>query len=158
MANVAQTINCLHSLFLAHEDKFVRTPVYYVFQMYRPHMNGKLVPIDVSGADETVTAEEGTARMALVYGSASVNDARTLTVTLTNPSLEAPVHARLRLEGATTTEVKGQVLTHEDRQAANTFAKPNEVSLAPVQATVDGQAVRVTIPKQAVVSLSIGMA
>jgi alpha-L-arabinofuranosidase len=57
-----------------------------------------------------------------------------------------------------TTEVKGQVLTHEDRQAANTFAKPNEVSLAPVQATVDGQAVRVTIPKQAVVSLSIGMA
>ncbi|MCU1263524.1 MAG: Alpha-N-arabinofuranosidase, partial [Bryobacterales bacterium] len=26
MANVAQTINCLHSLFMAHEDKYVRTP------------------------------------------------------------------------------------------------------------------------------------
>src|SRR6476620_4701471 len=68
MANVAQTINCLHSLFLAHEDAFVRTPVYYVFQMYRSHMNGRLVPIEVGGTEQTVTAEEGAARMALVYG------------------------------------------------------------------------------------------
>jgi alpha-N-arabinofuranosidase len=28
MANVAQTINCLHSLFLAHGDKYTRTPPY----------------------------------------------------------------------------------------------------------------------------------
>ena len=27
MANVAQTVNCIHSLFLAQGDKFVRTPV-----------------------------------------------------------------------------------------------------------------------------------
>ena len=33
MANVAQTINCLHSLFLAEGDRFVRTPAYYVFEM-----------------------------------------------------------------------------------------------------------------------------
>ena len=157
MANVAQTINCLHSLFLAHEDTFVRTPVYYVFRMYQPHMNGNLVPIEVGGSDQTVTAEEGTARMALVYGSASVNAARVLTATLTNPSVEASVQARLRLEGAQAIEVTGQVLTHADRQAANTFATPANVSLAPVRATVDGQGVRVTIPKQAVVSLSIRM-
>jgi len=33
MANVAQTINCIHSLFLAIEDKYTRTPPYYVFEM-----------------------------------------------------------------------------------------------------------------------------
>jgi alpha-N-arabinofuranosidase len=158
MANVAQTINCLHSLFLAHEDAFVRTPVYYVFQMYRPHMNGRLVPLEMDGTEQTVTAEEGAARMALVYGSASVNAARTLTVTLTNPSLDAPVNARLRLDGAQAIEVAGQMLAHDDRQAANTFARPSEVSLAPIRATMDGQGVRLTIPKQAVVSLSIRMA
>ena len=38
MANVAQTINCIHSLFLAEGDRFVRTPAYYVFEMYRNHM------------------------------------------------------------------------------------------------------------------------
>jgi len=159
MANVAQTINCLHSLFLAHEDHFIRTPVYYVFQMYQPHMNGRLVPIEIGGGEQSITADEGAAKMPLLYGSASVdnkpNNARTLTVTLTNPSLEAPITARLRLEGAQATEVKGRVLTHDDRQAANTFAKSDEVSPTPAQATLDGQFVRVTIPKMAVVSLSV---
>jgi alpha-N-arabinofuranosidase len=155
MANVAQTINCLHSLFLAHEERFVRTPVYYVFQMYRAHMNGRLVPLEMGGTEQSVTADEGAARMALVYGSASVGAAGTLAVTLTNPSLDSPVNARVRLDGAEPIEVAGQVLTHDDRQGANTFDRPNEVSLAPMRATVDRQGVRVTIPKQAVVSLSI---
>jgi alpha-N-arabinofuranosidase len=155
MANVAQTINCLHSLFLAHEEKFARTPVYYVFQMYRAHGGGKLVPIDIGGGEQTVTAEEGPAKMPLLYGSASVNDSRTITVTLTNPSLESSFNAQLRIEGARPTEASGQILTHEDRQAANTFAKPGEVSLAALQTTIDGQTVRVRIPKQSVVSLSL---
>jgi alpha-N-arabinofuranosidase len=38
MANVAQTINCLHSLFAATGDRFARTPAYYPFEMYRTHM------------------------------------------------------------------------------------------------------------------------
>jgi alpha-N-arabinofuranosidase len=155
MANVAQTINCLHSLFLAHEDKFVRTPVYDVFQMYQGHMNGRLVPIEIGGGEQTVTAEEGAARIAMLYGSASVNDAGTLTVTLTNPSLESPLQARLRLDGATPAEVKGSVLTQEDRQASNTFAHPNEISTVPLQAAVEGGFVKVMIPRQSVVSLSL---
>jgi len=44
MANVAQLINNLHSLFLAHEDKFVATPNFYVFEMYSAHHGGKSVP------------------------------------------------------------------------------------------------------------------
>jgi len=155
MANVAQTINCLHSLFHAHEDKFVRTPVYYVFKMYQPHMNGRFVPMEIGGDAQSVTTADGSAKIPLVYGSASVKEAGALAVTLTNPSLEAPVSVRLWIEGASASEVQGQVLTHEDRQATNTFAMPNVVSLAPWPATVDGQSVRVTIPKQAVVSLAM---
>ena len=36
MANVAQLVNNLHSLFLADGDKFVATPNFHVFEMYRP--------------------------------------------------------------------------------------------------------------------------
>ena len=43
MANVAQLINCLHSLFLAHEDKFITTPTFHVFEMFMPHMGGRAV-------------------------------------------------------------------------------------------------------------------
>ncbi len=155
MANVAQTINCLHSLFLAHGDNFIRTPVYYVFKLYQPHMGGRLVPMEIGGDPQNVTAVEGAAKMSLVYGSASVKDAGALTVTLTNPSLDGPVTVRLRIDGASATEVKGQVLTHEDRQAANTFAKPEVVALAPLAAAVEGQTIRVTLPKQSVVSLAL---
>ena len=51
MANVAQSVNCIHSLFLAQGDKFVRTPVYHVFDMYRSHMGARQVPVSnpVSG-------------------------------------------------------------------------------------------------------------
>jgi alpha-L-arabinofuranosidase len=41
LANVAQTINTIHSLFLAHEEKFIVTPNYHVFEMYAAHGGGK---------------------------------------------------------------------------------------------------------------------
>src|SRR5262249_32967076 len=41
MANVAQLVNCLHSLFLAHEDRFVATPNFHVFEMYGAHAGGQ---------------------------------------------------------------------------------------------------------------------
>jgi alpha-N-arabinofuranosidase len=156
MANVAQTINCLHSLFLAHEEKFVRTPVYYVFQMYQGHQGGKLVPMELGG-EQSVTAVEGVVKMPVLNGSASVNGAGMLTVTLSNPSLDSGVAARLRIEGGRAVEAVGQVLTHEDRQAGNTFEKPGEVGLKSLAASVEGGVVRVAIPKQSVVSLNVRM-
>jgi alpha-N-arabinofuranosidase len=86
MANVAQTINCLHSLFAATGDRYTRTPAYYTFEMYRPHMGGRLVPARISVPEMTVPLLEGSGRLPGLSGSASVRD-RTLTVTLTNPSL-----------------------------------------------------------------------
>jgi alpha-L-arabinofuranosidase len=43
MANVAQLVNCLHSLFLAHEDKFTVTPNYHVFEMFGMSVGKKAV-------------------------------------------------------------------------------------------------------------------
>src|SRR5262249_4046656 len=41
MANVAQLINNLHSLFLAREDQFVVTPNFHVFEAYAAHQGGQ---------------------------------------------------------------------------------------------------------------------
>ena len=43
MANVAQLVNNLHSLFLADGDQFVATPNFHVYTMYRPHQGAKAV-------------------------------------------------------------------------------------------------------------------
>ena len=47
MANIAQLVNNIHSLFLADGDKFVATPNFHVFEMYRPHQGARSVRIDV---------------------------------------------------------------------------------------------------------------
>ena len=155
MANVAQTINCLHSLFAAVGDKYTRTPAYYTFEMYRPHMGGRRVPMKIDVPDLTVPLFEGPGRLPGLSGSASVRD-RSLTVTLTNPSLVDRVVTRIRLPGgARLREARATVLTHEDMHATNTFERPDEVGLAALAAQVSGDAATVTIPKQAVVAVSL---
>ena len=47
------------------------------------------------------------------------------------------------------------MLTHEDMRATNTFEKPDEVGLAPLAAQVSGDTATITIPKKAVVSVSL---
>src|ERR1051325_5077727 len=41
MANVAQLVNTIHSLFLTNEDKFLATVNYHVFEMYSAHQRGQ---------------------------------------------------------------------------------------------------------------------
>jgi alpha-L-arabinofuranosidase len=155
MANVAQTVNCIHSLFLAFEDKYTRTPPYYVFEMYRPHMGARSMPMNVRGEDMSVAVQEGNAKMPRVSGSASLRDKR-ITLTLTNPSLDLPLATRIRFTGgARATEARATVLTHDDMRARNTFENPNEVRLAPLPVSVRGESVIAELPKHSVAAIEI---
>jgi alpha-N-arabinofuranosidase len=157
MANVAQTINCLHSLFLARGDRYARTPVYYVFQMYRSHMGSQLAQIEIHCDELKVPSRNGSAVLPGLSGSASIKD-KTLTVTLTNPSLDSPVTARLRLTNGSMVEGRGAMLTHAEMTAGNTLDSPNQVQ--PVALRVDlrrGRA-EISIPKHAVVALELKLA
>ena len=155
MANVAQTVNCIHSLFLALEDKYTRTPPYYVFEMYRPHMGGRSIPMKVRVNDLNVPVQDGTAKMPGVTGSASLREKR-VTLTLTNPSVDMPLAARIRFAGtARATEGRGTVLTHSDMRARNTFEHTNEVSLASLPVKVSGDSLMVELPKQSVAAIEI---
>jgi alpha-N-arabinofuranosidase len=158
MANVAQTINCLHSLFFAVEDKFARTPVYYAFEMYRPHMGAKLVPMRIQAPQLSVPILQGSATLPGIHGSASIREGR-LCVTLTNPSLDDTVSVALRVEGGgRVAEGRGTLLGHEEITAANTFERPDAVTLKPIVVEVRGDAARVTIPRHAVVALELRIA
>ncbi len=158
MANVAQTVNCIHSLFWGLEDQFLRTPTYYAFELYRPHMEGRRVPMEIKAPELKVpTRNRQPGVLAGLSGSASVQKDR-LTITLTNPSLDNAVTARVRVQGAAVQEARGMVLTHADRRAANTFAKPNEVTPAALPVRQAPGGVEATIPKQAVVALDIRIA
>jgi alpha-N-arabinofuranosidase len=147
MTNVAQTINCLHSLFLSQGDKYVRTPVYHVFDMYRPHMGARLAPLKIQ-------APQISERIPAISGSASLRD-RQLAVTLANPSLEASAKVRIKLAEGNLIEGRGRVLTHADMRARNTFDRPDEVKPAPLPVQVRGGRVEVALPKQSIASLDL---
>jgi alpha-N-arabinofuranosidase len=155
MANVAQTINCIHSLFLALEDKYTRTPPYHVFSMYTAHMGARHVPMRVDAGPLTVPVGDGTAKMPPLSGSASIRDA-VVTVTLTNPSVDAPLATRIRMSGGKRpVEARAVVLTHEDMRARNTFERPDEVHPVPLAAAISGGAVALELPKHSVAVVEI---
>jgi alpha-N-arabinofuranosidase len=158
MANVAQSVNCIHSLFLAQGEKFVRTPVYHVFDMYHAHMGARQVPVSNPVADLDIPVLAGQARLPGLSASASIRDRR-LTVTLTNPSLESALPLRVRFaNGARATEARASVLTHSDMRATNSFTDPEEVKPAthPVRVAADGLAL--TVPTHAVVLVECAIA
>ena len=157
MANVAQTVNCIHSLFLAEGDQFVRTPVYWVFAMYQGHKNGRVAEMRIRSEELRVPGIEGEATVAGLAGSASVKG-KTMTVTLTNPSVDAAITVRARLKGGQVTEGRGIVLTHEVMTAANSFAHPEMVKPAQVAVRVEREGVLVEIPRHAVVAMELKLA
>lgn len=76
MANLAQTVNNLHSLFLADGPQFTVTPTYYVFDLFQAHQGARLV--------ETIMETDGASSPNLTV-SASRKEGKTL-VTIGNLS------------------------------------------------------------------------
>jgi len=154
MANVAQTVNCIHSLFLAKEDRFVRTPVYSVFEMYRPHMYAQQASMHIRCDELKVPSRSGSTTIPGLSGSASIKD-KTLTATLTNPSLDSSITTRLRLTSGNLLEGRGQVLTHEDMTARNTFDHPEAIKILPLSVNIRSNAAEVTLPPRSVAALEL---
>ena len=126
MANIAQLVNCLQSLFLAHEDKFCTTPTYHVFAMYAAHQGGQSVRTVFSAPQVTYTRAGKAAVLSGLNGSASVNG-KQLTVTVTNSHLSEMREAEIAIRGATISSVKAVVLSAPDVHNCNTFANPRAV-------------------------------
>ena len=127
MANVAQLVNCLHSLFLAHEDKFCVTPTYHVFAMYAAHQGSQSVRTIFSAPAISYTRNSKPARLPGLTGAASVNGKR-LILTVTNPSLDAPRETEVVVRGAAPQAVQAVTLVGADVHAHNSFETPRAVA------------------------------
>ncbi|MDX2149619.1 MAG: alpha-L-arabinofuranosidase C-terminal domain-containing protein [Bryobacteraceae bacterium] len=159
MANVAQLVNCIQTLFLADGDQFCVTPTYHVFAMYKDHQNAQAVRAEFNAPLVEYTSADKPAKLVRLAGSASVMD-KTLTVTAVNTSLTEALPAVVQLHGGTAKEARGEVLAAEDIHVHNNFknrdaVKPGSLK---VEATDGGGAVRVTLPPMSVVKLQAMLA
>jgi alpha-N-arabinofuranosidase len=157
MANIAQLVNNLHSLFLADGDRFVATPTFHVYEMYKPHHGAKAVRIDVQVPEVSFRGGGQEKKLFRVAGAASVKG-RDLTVTLVHTHAREPVEVTVRLQGGSAGAVRQTVLTHEKLNAHNTFDAPREVEPKAAAAEGHGPAVRCVLPPASVNRLDVRLA
>jgi len=157
MACCAQLINCLNSLYLAHEDRFVVTPVGHVFAMYAAHQGGQALRtiFSVPGIDYERDGKPAT--FWGLKGSASVRE-KELTLTVVNPHVSEAREAQVLVRGAKMRSAAATVLTHADIHAHNTFAERNVVTPKGQSAEVKGDVLNFQFPAASVTKLTVQLA
>ena len=149
VANLAQTINVLQSILLTEGDALVRTPTYYVFDLFKGHQDGEAVPVAWETQPETLRDA-----LPAVDVSASVLGNR-LTVTLVNLSAEAEARVQLALPSARPRAVTGRALWGRPTDH-NTFDAPDRVHAAPLESVaLSGGGLTVALPPCAIAALTI---
>ena len=129
MANPAQLINTIHSLFLAYEDKFIVTPNYHVFEMYMPHAGATAVRTEFISPQVTFTRldaarKEVPANFWSLNGSVSIK-AKTVTLTAVNSDVRNTHEAEINISGARIVSANARVLSSSDMHVRNTFENPH---------------------------------
>jgi alpha-N-arabinofuranosidase len=157
MANCAQLINCLNSLYLGHENNFCVTPVGHVFAMYASHQGGQAVRSIFSAPQIHYDRDGQTASHWGLQGSASLHD-KDLTITVVNPSVSEPREVEILIQQAKIKSASATILTHSDIHAHNTFDQPSAVT--PQTKTIEPVrgAALYTLPPASVTNLSLNLA
>jgi alpha-N-arabinofuranosidase len=154
MANCAQLINCLNSLYLAHEDKFVITPVGHVFELYASHQGGTALRTIFSAPALHYDRDEKPAVFWGLKGSASVRD-KNLTITAVNPSTSEPRLAEIVLRGASVRQAAIRWLSDPDIRAHNTFEHRDAVVPQSKPLSLSGGALLVEFPRASVAAVDV---
>jgi alpha-N-arabinofuranosidase len=154
MGNCAQLINCLNSLYLAHEDRFVVTPVGHVFDLYSGHQGGELVRTVFSGPELQYDRDGKTATFFGLNGSASLHG-KDLVLTVVNPDTKQSRETTISVPGVSAASATGRVLASPDIHASNTFANREAVVPRSTEVSVRRGTITHTFPPASVAALAI---
>ncbi len=154
MANIAQLVNCIQSLFLAKGDRFTVTPTYHVFAMYADHQGGQSVRTAVVAPEAHWTTDRGEARTLRGLGASASVKGGALTLTVTNHSMTDPCETEIAVRGGTIRAVRATTLAARDVHDHNTFEAPHAVEPAAADLAVATPLVH-TFPAGSVTKLAI---
>jgi alpha-L-arabinofuranosidase len=154
MANCAQLINCLNSLYLAHEDKFCVTPVGHVFAMYAAHQDGQALRTIFSSPTVNYDRDGKPASFWGLRGSASLHE-RELVLTVVNPHVTEERETEIGIRGASLKSGTASTLTNSDIHAHNTFEQRNVVSPQTMALDFKGRVLTYRFPPASVTKLAL---
>lgn len=154
MANCAQLINCLNSLYLAHEDKFCITPVGHVFDMYSAHQGGQSLRTIFSAPAVHYDRDGKPASFWGLKGSASLHD-KDLVLTVVNPHVSEPRETEIAIRGASIQSGSATVLTHSDIHAHNSLDQKDVVRPQTKALEIKGRSVTYAFSPASVTKLAL---
>lgn len=154
LACIAQMVNVLQSVLLTEGAKMIKTPTYHVFKMYRHHQGAALLDSELTGSG---TVGTGKNELPKVFESVSEDSEGTITITLTNNSIESKEMIDIGLiKDGGAYRVSEAVFISGAMNAHNTFEAPETVKeqeFKDYTAKPDG--LSVNIPACAVVSIRL---
>jgi alpha-N-arabinofuranosidase len=151
-ANIAQMINVLQAMMLTDGNRMVKTPTYWVFDLYKGYQDGTVLPAEVSSH----WYKNGGHELRAVSSSAVRGTDGVVHVALTNVDPNQPANVTVQLAGIAGGTVTGRILTGTTMDAHNTFDAPDVVKpVAFTGATLSGGTLSVTLPAKSVVMLDI---
>ena len=131
----------------------IKTPTWYVFHMYKPHMDATSLATRV--ATNQIGPEDS--RVDAVTASAS-HKKNIYTVTLTNAELKGKKEINVTLAGlkGKIKDAAATILTSKEMHLCNSFAKPNELKEKTLDVKLSGaNELFVTVPAMSVVTIEI---
>ena len=154
MANCAQLINCLNSLYLAHEDRFVVTPVGHVFGMYAAHQGGESLRTIFSAPSVKYDRDGKPASFWGLNGSASLHE-KDLMLTVVNPHTSEARQAEIVVRGGTLKSGSATTLTNSDIHARNTFDHRDSVTPEAADLALSRETLTHAFPAASVTALTL---
>jgi alpha-N-arabinofuranosidase len=152
MSNIAQMVNVLQSMLLTDGPRMVRTPTYWVYDLYRPFQGATDLPVSARAPDYSFG---GVTTLGL-HASAARGADGVVHLALVNTDPDEPLSAHITLAGLSPRTVSGRVLTAKAMNAVNTFDAPDTVRPAPFTAArIKDGAVSAALPPMSIVVLDL---
>lgn len=130
MANIAQTVNVLQAMVLTDGPRMLRTPTYWVFEMFKVHQGGFHVPVILDSRTQSV----GDQAVPVVQATASREPGSGgIHLSLMNLDAERPCDVRMAMEAGPYRLGQARILSASTVDAHNTFDDPDRVRARPFE-------------------------
>jgi alpha-L-arabinofuranosidase len=152
IANIAQMVNVLQAIIFTDGAKMVLTPTYYVFEMFKGHMDAALIPVEFKSPEYTLNGNS----IPAITVSASKNKSGKIHITLTNADPHNAIDMNMEIRGFKAGTITGTVLTAKELTAHNTFENSAAIQPQPFKsAKLKNTQLSVTLPAASIVSLEL---
>jgi alpha-N-arabinofuranosidase len=150
MANIAQTVNVLQAMVLTEGARMILTPTYHVFDLFKDHQNGTLLPTDIKVANYIYDGQE----IPGLSVSSSKNEKNEIIITLANPDPSRDVELKIEFRPFTPKIVNGHILSSGTMQDHNTFTDTEKLRTEIFKGVeINDGAIRAVLPSKSVASL-----